>query len=204
MMTQRLGPRFDEALRHAGQLHATQVRKGTDIPYVSHLLGVCSIALEHGADEDEAIAALLHDAAEDQGGRACLDEIRRQFGSRVASIVEECTDTLDEPKPPWRLRKQAYIAAISHTSPSGRLVSASDKLHNARSILADYRRYGDALWTRFNAGSADQLWYYVSLVAAFQAAGDHEALIAELAVAVRTLRSEVAPALSPRPTGSSV
>lgn len=164
----------------AVQLHATQVRKGTTIPYAAHLLGVASIALEHGADEDEAIAALLHDAVEDQGGQPVLDRIREQFGDRVADIVHGCTDADATPKPPWRERKEAYIAHIAHAPQSTRLVSASDKLHNARAILLDYRTHGEALWDRFRGGRAGTLWYYRSLVEAFRAQGSTP-LVDELA-----------------------
>lgn len=155
--------RFREALVYAAELHEQQTRKASDVPYVAHLLGVTSIALEHGADEDEAIAALLHDAVEDQGGQATADEIRHRFGDRVVEIVLGCTDADTIPKPPWRARKEAYIAHIEHASPSVWLVAAADKLCNARSILADYRRLGDAVWSRFNGGKDGTLWYYRTL-----------------------------------------
>ena len=115
--------RFHDAVAYAVQLHANQVRKGTDIPYVSHLLGVAGLAMEYGATEDEAIGALLHDAVEDQGGKPTLEEIRRRFGDNVAAIVEGCTDTDVQPKPPWRKRKEAYIDHVRHASPSVCLVS---------------------------------------------------------------------------------
>lgn len=162
-----LGSRYIDALQLACQLHATQVRKGTAIPYVSHLLGVSSIALEHGATEDEAIAALLHDAVEDAGGRPTLAMIRERFGDAVAEIVDGCTDAYEEPKPDWRPRKEAYLAHLADASHSVRLVSASDKLHNARSILCDLRLHGPALWGRFTAGRDGSLWYYRALVLAF-------------------------------------
>jgi (p)ppGpp synthase/HD superfamily hydrolase len=166
-----LGPRFEQALPYAAQLHRDQVRKGTGIPYVSHLLAVAGIVLEHGGSEDEAIAALLHDAVEDQGGAPTLQAIRLRFGETVAAIVEGCTDTDEMPKPPWRPRKEAYIAHVASASPSVRLVSAADKLHNARTILADYRRGGDAVWDRFSGGKAGTLWYYRTLVEAFRRHG---------------------------------
>jgi len=166
-----LSARFEEALVYAAQLHADQARKGTTIPYVAHLLGVASIVLEQGAGEDEAIAALLHDAVEDQGGEATLAEIGRRFGPRVAEIVDACTDARTTPKPPWRERKQAYIAHLHHATASVRLISAADKLHNARAILRDYRAIGESLWTRFNGGKEGTLWYYRALVEALQAAG---------------------------------
>jgi (p)ppGpp synthase/HD superfamily hydrolase len=174
-----LSARFEEALILAVQWHAGQVRKETTIPYIAHLLGVASIVLEQGADEDEAIAALLHDAVEDQGGVIALGEIRRRFGDRVAEIVAGCTDAWTTPKPPWRERKEAYIAHLRQASASVRLVSAADKLHNARSILADYRASGDALWSRFNGGKEGTLWYYRALVETLQAA-DPTPLVEEL------------------------
>lgn len=162
-----LSPRFEEALVFAARLHARQKRKGTGVPYVSHLLGVASLVLENGGDEDGAIAALLHDAVEDQGGRPTLDEIRRRFGDRVAAIVLGCTDTDTVPKPPWRQRKEAYIAHVRHAPLEVRRVSAADKVHNARAILADLRQDGVAVWSRFTADRAGVLWYYRSLVTAF-------------------------------------
>jgi (p)ppGpp synthase/HD superfamily hydrolase len=159
-----LSARFEEALILAVRWHAGQVRKETTIPYMAHLLGVASLVLEQGADEDEAIAALLHDAVEDQGGAVALEEIRRRFGDGVAEIVAGCTDAWTTPKPPWRERKEAYIAHLRQAPASVRLVSAADKLHNARAILADYRALGEALWSRFNGGKAGTLWFYRALV----------------------------------------
>jgi (p)ppGpp synthase/HD superfamily hydrolase len=175
-----LSARFEEALILAVRWHAGQVRKETTIPYIAHLLGVTSLVLEQGADEDEAVAALLHDAVEDQGGVVALEEIRRRFGDRVAEIVAGCTDAWTTPKPPWRERKEAYIAHLRQASASVRLVSAADKLHNARSILADYRVLGDALWSRFNGGKAGTLWYYRALVETLRSI-DSTPLVEELA-----------------------
>jgi (p)ppGpp synthase/HD superfamily hydrolase len=166
-----LTSRFEDALVFAAQLHARQKRKGTDIPYVAHLMSVASLVLENGADEDTAIAALLHDAIEDQGGARTREEIRRRFGDRVAAIVQGCTDAEVVPKPPWRARKEAYVAHIAHADAATRLVSAADKLHNARAILADYRALGEALWKRFNGGKEGTLWYYRALSNAFRQAG---------------------------------
>lgn len=165
----KLSERFTDALTYATQLHANQTRKGGEVPYISHLLGVASIALEYGANEDEAIAALLHDAIEDQGGAATREEIRRRFGDTVTQIVDGCTDTDTTPKPPWRQRKEAYIAHIPQASASVRLVSAADKLHNARSILKDYRLIKEALWDRFQGGKNGTLWYYRTLLDTFRA-----------------------------------
>jgi (p)ppGpp synthase/HD superfamily hydrolase len=166
-----LSTRFDEAFAYASRLHAGQLRKGAGVPYVAHLMGVCAIALEHGASEDEAIAALLHDAVEDQGGRPTLEVIRARWGEAVAAIVEGCTDADTEPKPPWRARKERYVAHVATAAASIRLVSASDKLYNARAILEDYRALGEALWTRFAGRREGTLWYYRALVSAFRAAG---------------------------------
>ena len=166
-----LTERFDEALTYASRLHVNQRRKGTDIPYVAHLLAVASIALEHGASETEAIAALLHDAIEDQGGSATREDIRRRFGDDVVAIVDGCTDAETCPKPPWRARKETYIAHVRSAPASVRLVSSSDKLHNARSILADYRTCGEALWDRFSGGREGTLWYYRALVEAYREGG---------------------------------
>lgn len=155
-----LTERFEEALVLAAQFHARQLRKGTTIPYIAHLLAVTSLVLENGGNEDEAIAALLHDAVEDQGGADARETIRRLFGDDVTAIVDGCSDTDIVPKPPWRERKERYIAHLRTASPSMRLVSAADKLHNVRSILADYRMLGEVLWRRFNGGKAGTLWYY--------------------------------------------
>jgi len=163
-----LSERFTEALIFATTLHANQVRKGSGVPYVTHLLGVASIALEYGANEDEAIAALLHDAVEDQGGAKTREEIRRRFGDNVTAIVDGCTDTEIIPKPPWRERKEAFIASISTASLSVLLVSAADKLHNSRSILKDYRELGDLVWQRFKGGKEGSLWYYRSLLEVYR------------------------------------
>ena len=174
-----LSHRFTQALVYATELHAEQIRKGSKVPYISHLLGVASIALEYGADEDEAIAALLHDAIEDQGGQTVRAEIRVRFGERVTEIVDGCTETDTTPKPPWAERKKAYIARISSTLPSVRLVSAADKLHNIRSILKDYRTAVDVVWELFKGGKQGTLWYYRSLVAAFHEA-DSTPIVVEL------------------------
>jgi len=163
-----LGPRFADALQFAAQAHATQTRKGKSTPYIAHLLAVAALVIEHGGDEDTAIAALLHDAVEDQGGRPMLERIRQRFGDKVAGIVLECTDAEVVPKPPWEERKRAYVAAIAHKSTEGLLVSLADKVHNAREILADYEQDGEALWRRFRGGRQGSLWYYRALSDAFR------------------------------------
>lgn len=159
-----LGPTFDEALRYAAELHRHQRRKGGDIPYVAHLLSVTSLVLEHGGDEEEAIAALLHDAVEDQGGAPTRAKILERFRERVCAIVDGCTDTDAEPKPPWRERKEAFLARLAEADRSVALVVAADKLHNLRSVVAEYRQLGPALWRRFRGGRDGSLWYYERVV----------------------------------------
>ena len=163
-----LTDRFDAALAYASRVHRAQVRKGSGIPYVSHLLGVASLALELGADEDQAIAALPHDAVEDQGGAERLADIRARFGDRVAEIVAHCTDTDAEPKPPWRARKEAYVAGLAEKPPHSLLVSLADKLHNAGAILTDLTAHGPSVWDRFTGGRDGSLWYYKALTDAFE------------------------------------
>ena len=161
---------FGNALKFAARLHAKQTRKGSDTPYISHLLAVAAITLEHGATESEAIAALLHDAVEDQGGQETLVEIRRRYGKRVARIVAACSDTDQLPKPPWRERKDAYIEHLQTAPYSVRLVVAADKLHNARHLLAGYRIRQDELWSDFKGGRDGTLWYYDAVVESLKAA----------------------------------
>jgi GTP pyrophosphokinase len=198
--TPLLGPRFASALTHAATLHATQLRKGTGTPYVSHLLAVASLAIEYGANEDEAIAALLHDAIEDQGGSETRRRIAALYGEVVAAIVDGCSDTDVTPKPPWRERKERYIAHVGDTSPSVRLVSMCDKLHNARSLIMDLRANRNDLWSRFSAGRDETCWYYRTLVKAYGNALSKDPpsklrlkeLLDELADTVETLERESA------------
>ncbi|WP_416228435.1 HD domain-containing protein [Qipengyuania sp. ASV99] len=162
-----LTTRFDDALVYASTAHRTQLRKGGAVPYLAHLLGVAAIALENGADEDQAIAALLHDAVEDQGGKARLEDIRARFGERVAQIVDHCTDSDVEPKPAWRPRKEAYIASLRSKPVASLEVSIADKTHNAAAINTDLRAHGDPVWDRFTGKKAGTLWYYRSLADVF-------------------------------------
>ena len=162
-----LSPRYEAALVMATQLHASQKRKGTSIPYVSHLLAVSSLVLEHCGSEDLVIAALLHDAEEDQFGLPTLDKIRDHFEDVIAQIVDHCTDAYEEPNPEWRIRKEEYIASIAEKPLFAALVSCARKLHNARAILNDLRTLGDELWERFTGGKEGTLWYYQSLATAF-------------------------------------
>jgi (p)ppGpp synthase/HD superfamily hydrolase len=159
----KLGPRFLKAFQFAAEKHSRQTRKASTIPYIAHLMGVASLVLEAGGDEDLAIGALLHDVVEDCGGAPMLKEVRRRFGTRVAKIVDGCTDTDVYPKPPWRARKETYIARLHHENADTRLVSAADKLNNVRSIIADYRDIGESVWKRFKAGRDGSLWYYRAL-----------------------------------------
>lgn len=190
-MTSVLTERFAHALAYAFDAHRRQARKGSGVPYVAHLLGVSSLVLEYSGDEDEAIAALLHDSIEDQGGDARLADVRLHFGERVAEIVLGCTDAIAEPKPPWRERKQAYVAHLRVASSSVRLVAAADKLYNARCIVADYRALGDGLWSRFSGGRDGVLWYYreVCTALAQSDATARMALVAELDRTIRELEA---------------
>jgi GTP pyrophosphokinase len=172
--------RFDDALVLAHQLHADQTRKGTTIPYIGHLLAVTAIAIENGGTEDEAIAALLHDAIEDAGGDPIRQLLRDRYGDNVLAIVEGCTDTDQTPKPPWRARKEDYLAHLSEASPSVLLVSLADKIHNAGSILRDLRNEGESVWSRFTGGRDGSLWYYRALVEAFRARGQFATMVDEL------------------------
>jgi len=160
--------RFAAAMAYAYQVHSGQRRKGTGIPYIAHILGVAALALEYGADEEESIAALLHDAAEDGGGEATLAEIRARFGDLVGDIVLGCSDSLvedPEDKLPWQERKENYLAHLENASRSVCLVSAADKLHNVRSIIRDYHEHGDAIWDRFQGKRDGTLWYYETVAA---------------------------------------
>jgi (p)ppGpp synthase/HD superfamily hydrolase len=182
------GEKFEEALLYAARLHRDQTRKGTDTPYVTHLLAVASIIGESGGTENEVVAALLHDAPEDRGGKERLQDIRERFGDEVAEIVAGCTDTYEDPKPEWRPRKEAYVAQVATAPASVQLVSAADKLHNARSILADLRSRGDELWDRFIGDKEGTLWYYRALVEAYAGAGANP-IVEELDRVVREIEA---------------
>ena len=165
--TALLTDRFDNALVFASQLHRAQVRKGSGSPYIGHLLAVCSLVIENQGDEDQTIAALLHDAVEDQGGKPTLKEIRNRYGDAVAKIVSDCTDAWTDPKPPWRPRKEAYLAALSTKPARSLLVSLADKVHNAETILQDFRLVGQEVWGRFKGGREGTLWNFLSLSTVF-------------------------------------
>jgi (p)ppGpp synthase/HD superfamily hydrolase len=164
----KLSPRFEEGFVFAALKHNGQTRKGSTVPYISHLMTVAGAVLEAGGDEELAIAALLHDVVEDCGGKPMLDEVRKRFGSRVAHVVDGCTDTYEDPKPAWRARKENYLKHLRDADADVRLVSAADKLANARAILADYREIGEAVWDRFAGKRDGTLWYYRALLNEFQ------------------------------------
>jgi (p)ppGpp synthase/HD superfamily hydrolase len=182
----RLGPRFLRAFNFAAEKHAGQTRKASTIPYIAHLMGVASLVLEFGGDEDLVIAALLHDVVEDCGGAPMLKEVRRRFGPRVAKIVDGCTDSDTYPKPPWRERKETYIRHLKTSDAETRLVSAADKLNNVRSILSDYRDVGEVVWERFSGGRDGTLWYYRALLEEFLQRKPNR-LIRELELAIKEL-----------------
>ena len=188
----RLTEHFDRAVQYANRIHANQTRKGTDVPYMTHLLGVASLVLENGAQsEEEVIGALLHDAAEDQGGRPRLEDIREQFGEEVGRIVDACTDTYENPKPDWRPRKEAYVTHVRERVERGGdepalRVSLADKLHNTRAIVADVRERGDAVFERFSGKKDGTIWYYAALVDAFR--GFPNRMVGELEREVAELR----------------
>lgn len=190
-----VGKRFREALVWSAELHEDQLRKGGGVPYVAHLLGVASIVLEHGGDENQAIAALLHDALEDQAHKMSTGEIRARFGGQVEQIVDACTDgdpeeQLDRNQERWYARKRKYIAAIPAKPEEAIIVSMADKLYNARAILEDYRAIGESLWPRFTTGREGTLWYYRAMVDAFESFG-HDRLWGELSRTVSELENLV-------------
>jgi (p)ppGpp synthase/HD superfamily hydrolase len=194
-----LGIRLQRAFRYAAAKHDGQTRKKSAVPYLSHLMAVASLVLEAGGDEDMAMAALLHDVVEDCGGMPRLREIRKQFGPRVAKIVEGCTDSFGEPKPEWLVRKKDYLREVTHADAETRLVSASDKLHNVRTILADYRQHGEAIWTRFNGKKEGTLWYYRALSDEYQRRNRNR-ITHELALAMEELEraADVKPGGAPK------
>jgi GTP pyrophosphokinase len=184
------------AFLFAAEKHSGQTRKASSIPYIAHLMGVASLVLEAGGDEDLAIAALLHDVVEDCGGAPMLKEVRRRFGGRVAAIVDGCTDAYVDPKPQWRERKENYIRRLKNEGPDTRLVSGADKLNNVRSILSDYRAVGESIWSRFNGGRDGTLWYYRTLRDVFLQYKPNR-ITRDLELAVNELESLTEAGLSP-------
>lgn len=183
--------RLVEAFAFTFELHRRQRRKGTEVPYLTHLLAVAALVGEHGGEEDQVIAALLHDAVEDQGGKETLERIRAKFGDTVASYVAGCSDSDTEPKPPWRERKEQYLATVTHASPQLKLIVAADKCHNVQSITRDLKTIGDSVWNRFRGGKEGTLWYYAEVVRAL-AQGWQHTLLGELAEAVDKLQRTAA------------
>lgn len=164
--------RYDDALTYAAKLHSLQSRKGSDVPYLSHLLAVSALTMQFGGSEDQAIAALLHDAVEDQGGLKTLEEIRQRYGEQVAQIVDGCTDSYTFPKKPWLERKRRYIERIAHEPKEVRLVSLADKVDNVRAINLNLREEGRKTWGKFKGGREGSLWYYRTLAETFCRLGD--------------------------------
>jgi len=186
----KLGDRFGKAFLFAAEKHAQQTRKKTGVPYISHLMSVAALVLEAGGDEEQAIAALLHDVVEDCGGQPMLAEVRRRFGDRVAGIVAACTDTYATPKPPWKQRKLDYLDLLRGSNEDVRLVSAADKLHNVRTILADYRTTGDSVFERFSGRRDGTLWYYRAVLDVLRS-GKPNRLVEELERVVTELETLV-------------
>lgn len=174
------GQRFGEALLWTHELHAGQTRKASGVPYISHLLAVVSLVIESGGNENEAIAALLHDAAEDCGGLSTLEQIRLRFGSEVAEVVRGCSDSLEQPKPPWQPRKQSHLRSLETALPSIQLVSAADKLHNMRSTLTEFTLLGARFWDYFRGNRDGMLWYYAESVRIFRNSSVPRGLVLEL------------------------
>lgn len=169
----KLSNRFEEALQYSLRLHADQYRKGSQVPYFSHLISTAAIVMEHGGDEDVAIAALLHDSVEDQGGTQTLEDIRIRFGERVARIVAACSDTMESPKPPWKDRKNLYLAHLASADQDVFMVSVADKIHNVRTMCSDYLSQGELLWERFKGGKEGTLWYLHELLKIYKTYFDH-------------------------------
>jgi GTP pyrophosphokinase len=187
-----ISPRLEEAIQLVVQIHGRDARKQSAVPVLAHLLGVCALVQHHGGDEDEAIAALLHDALEDKPDLLSAESIESRFGSRVLQLVRVSTDTPPDyagaEKPPWRTRKEAYLEHVRCTDPALLRVTVADKVDNLRAMLADHARVGEALWTRFNASKADQVWYYSTAAQAYREVGFTGPLLAELEQLVELLR----------------
>ena len=170
------GERLAQAFAMAECLHRGQKRKGSEVPYLTHLMGVAALVGEFGGSEDQLIAALLHDAVEDQGGRRALEEITSNFGQVVADYVAQCSDTDSNPKPPWRERKERHIARLTHAAPEVKLICAADKLHNMRTLTRDLRTVGPGLWARFHGGREGSLWYFRAMLEALSNGWKHPIL----------------------------
>ncbi|MBI5535354.1 MAG: HD domain-containing protein [Deltaproteobacteria bacterium] len=192
--------RMEQALVTAHRIHSDQRRKGTGIPYLTHLMAVSALVGEYGGDQDQMIAALLHDSLEDRPERISREKLTELFGWRVAHIVVGCSDCVCKPKPPWEPRKRAYLERVRHDDPSVKLVVTADKVHNTRALVRDYRSVGEPMWLRFNADKHQQCWYLRSCVGALSQGWSHpildafEAVVSELELLVRasTLSSQEA------------
>lgn len=195
MTRDSVSPRLYQAMEYVFRIHGTDARKQSEVPVMAHLFSVCALVQYDGGDEDEAIAALLHDSLEDKPQETSRQEIRTLFGDRVLALIDAATDTPADyaggAKPPWRQRKEEYLRHVRQTDPSRLRVTVADKVDNDRAILADYRRLGEGLWQRFNAGKADQLWYYRSAAEAYHLAGVRSALLDELVRLVQELEVAV-------------
>jgi (p)ppGpp synthase/HD superfamily hydrolase len=190
-----LGKRFEDALIYASHVHVGQRRKDSQIPYIAHPMSVSGLVLYDGGDEDEAIGALLHDAAEDQGGHERLADIRTRFGDRVALLVEGCSDSLEDPKPPWQERKDTFLERLRKETDRGVLrIALADKVDNTRSMLRDLHVVGDELWSRFNAGRNEQIRYYSELISIFRGKTESPMVdeLEEVVGEIRGLSSEAA------------
>lgn len=182
--------RITEAFALMYELHHDQRRKGSDTPYIAHLMSAAALVAEYGGNEDQFIAALLHDAVEDRGGLPTLERIKAAFGPLVADYVWQCSDSHSVPKPPWRERKRQHIEELTVAVPEVKLISAADKLHNGRSIVADRRLHGDAVWSRFQGGRDGTLWYYQAMIAGLRQGWEHPILV-ELDLVVHAMQEPV-------------
>ncbi len=178
-------PRFDRAMQFTMEAFRHKFRKATPVPYMTHLLAVTALVGEHGGDEDMLIAALLHDYLEDIPGGS-EDQLRAEFGDRVTDMVLALSDTVVQPKPPWKDRKERYLRALANKSPEIKLISAADKLHNATTIVRDHATLGDAIFERFKPSKEQTCWYYRSCHAQLSVGWDH-VILGELEVRVRGL-----------------
>jgi (p)ppGpp synthase/HD superfamily hydrolase len=169
-------PKILDAFAFMYELHRTQVRKGSHAPYITHLLGAAALVGQYGGDEEQFIAALLHDAVEDQGGLETLARIRERFGGQVADYVSACSDSVTDPRPPWQERKEQFIEAALHADPRAKLIIAADKLHNARCLISDLHEKGNAIWKIFKNGRDGTLWYYAEIVRALGTGWAHPLL----------------------------
>jgi len=175
----RYGPRLAEAFAMALELHGGQTRKGSDAPYLTHVMAVAAMVGEYGGNEDQVIAALLHDAVEDQGGQSTLERIRAAFGDTVAAYVLACSDSVtpsESDKAPWRARKEAHIAKVAALPPEVKLILTADKIHNGRSVMAAHGDCGAAVWNRFKGGREGTIWYYRAMREALGQGWDHPLL----------------------------